>query len=101
MTFETFKIIYLVVSVLTSSFAFMRLRKQRDDLLLATLMSAMMFFFFFANFLDAQADTSSDDISEFIFRALTHVRGDLVLVFCNALLWGGVPFSVAIALKKR
>jgi len=64
-------------------------------------MSVIMFFLFFAQYLDSQSDNSSDDISEFIFRALTHVRGDIMLVFCNALLWGAVPFSLAIVLKKK
>lgn len=100
-SFETFRIIYLLLSILGSGFALGRLRKQRDDLVITALMSVMMFVFFFANYLDSQSDNSSDDISEFIFRALTHVRGDLVLVFCNALLWGTVPFVVAFVLKKK
>ena len=101
MTFKTFKVVYFVVSVVSAAATVWWFRKRRDDLLVIGLMSAAIFMFFFALYLDSAKDDLNNDISEFLFRALTHVKGDIVLSLCNVLLWGAVPFAVGITLNKN
>ena len=99
-TFEPFKIIYLLLSLLSSGLAFWRLRKQRDDLTVLSLMTVVIMASFFALYLDSEKDDWTNDVSEIIFRTSTHVNGDLILVLCNTPLWGAVPFATGIIFGK-
>lgn len=101
MSFETFRILYLLGSILAGAIAFWLMRKSRDDVIVLAFMSFMMFAIFFTQYLDSGKGVSTDDIAEFLFRALTHVRGDFILVVCNTLLWGVVPFTFALRLSKK
>jgi hypothetical protein len=77
------------------------MRKSKDDLIVLAFMSFLMFAVFFAQYLDSGEEQYGNDVSEFIFRALTHVRGDFILALCNTLVWGSVPFAIGIMLKKK
>jgi len=66
-----------------------------------SLSQELIFPHIFGQFLDSGVENRDDDISESLLRALTHVKGDLVLVFCNTLLWGAVPFALGLILNKK
>lgn len=101
MAFETFKIFYLTVSILSALVVCWKLRKNRDDLVFVLMMSLVMMALFVANYLDSKEHVLTNDILEFLFRALTHVQGDILLTFCNVLCWGTVPFAIGIMARNN
>jgi hypothetical protein len=100
MTFETFKITYLVISFAATSVPLWLLRKSRDDLLILGSLSLISLSFFIALYLHAAQHIPDTLIEEHIFRALTHIKADLSLTVCNALLWVTFPIGIGMFLRN-
>jgi hypothetical protein len=93
-TFETFKLVYIHVSIGCTTVAFRRARNNRQDFLALVFMSSLMLFMFSATYVGSSKERHGGDLSEFFFRAFTHVQRDVVLTVCTVLLWGTVPSSM-------
>ena len=101
MSFELFRMIYLLLSIAMASTITWKLRKSSEDVLATATLTLLVFSILFAVYLDSGKHAPRDDISEFIFRSFTHTKGDIILVFCNSLLWGAVPFAIGMVLRKK
>lgn len=101
MTFESFKALYLAISLLGAGITVWSLRKKRDELLVLVLMSFMMGLFIAAFYFDVKEDRLHDaEFLGYLLTGLTHVQ-DSVLIVCNVILWGVVPFGIAIRLRPK
>ncbi len=98
---DLFRFTYLSLSVSAAGIIVWKSRRSKEDLAVVGLMTFILFAIFFAIYHDSGKENMSDDISEFMFRAFTHVKGDLILITCSSLLWGAVPFSIGIILNKK
>jgi hypothetical protein len=100
MPFATFEGLYAALSILAASTAIWNAHRKRRDLLVLIGMTVVMAVLFFAMYVDAKTDDHAGSLSEALFRAFTHMRRDAVLTLCNVLLWGTVPFSIGLKLRK-
>jgi hypothetical protein len=101
MPFETFKIVYLAISILGSVFAVWLVRKNKNDLLVLFLMSFVMGFLLLTLYLDVKQDMLHDaEMMGYALTGLTHVQ-DVAFVVCNVLLWGVLPFAIGMRLRKK
>ena len=102
MVFETFKIIYLVVSVLGAALGFWLVRKDKNALVALLGMTLFLAAILVAFYFDArrgQADIG--EFMEYVVRGLTHINPDIILTICNILLWGTLPFALGIMIKDK
>ena len=102
MSFETFKILYLFVSVLGASIAFWLVRKDRDGLLALLAMTFVLGAILVAFYFDArQGQADIGEFMEYVVRGLTHINPDFILTICNILLWGTLPFALGVVIKEK
>lgn len=101
MSFASFKIIYLTISVLSAAVATWLLRKSKDDLLALGLHSFIFLMFFLVLYVDASQDIPDTLFAEHVFGALTHLKPDLMLTLCNVLFWGLFPIGIGMFLMNK
>lgn len=69
MTFETFKIVYLSISLLGATGAFLLLRKRKDDLMLLFLMSFTFAIFLVAFYFDIkEGNVHNGEMMKYLLR---------------------------------
>lgn len=101
MSFQTFKILYLFVGIAGAAIPFWMLRASRKDILLLALVSAIVVAFFVAMSFNVTPDIPDTLFDEHWFRALTHLKPDIILFLTNALLWCILPFGIGLILKGK
>lgn len=101
MSFETFKILYLAVAIAGAAIPFWILRASRRDLTLLTMVSFLLAMFFVTMFFNLTPDIPDTLFEEHWFRALTHLKPDIILFLTNALLWCIFPFGIGLILKGK
>ncbi len=101
MSFETFKILYLSVGIAGAAIPFWILRASRQDIHLLALVSIIVVALFVAMFFNFTPDIPDTLFEEHWFRALTHLKPDIILFLTNALLWCIFPFGIGFILKGK
>lgn len=98
---ETFKIIYLSVSVCGAVIAFWLLRRDKQGILTLSVMTFLFAIFLFSFYIDAKRGFDFGPLMEYLLHALIAVQPDLTLTIGNLFLWGTVPFACAIRFSRK
>jgi len=97
---ETFKIVYLCVSVAGAAISFWQMRKVRENLLVLSIMTFVLAAVLLSFYFDSRRGYDIGPMMEYALHAFVAVQPDLMLTMSNVLLWGTVPFAVAIWLIR-
>jgi hypothetical protein len=102
MSLETFKMVYLSASAAGALAAFWLLRKNRDDLLALSLMSFILLVGLLSFYFDLKKGNAHyGEMMEYLLHGFIEIEADFALTIGTSLVWGTVPFAVAIWLNKK